>query len=335
VSAVITVHPWSTLTLRLVALVLMSPMLLLVAAIWGGFSRPSLVLVLEGFQMVLLAPAWAILIACLIRREWFIAFVAAVIALSHLAFCLPAATSDSVPPWAPQSPVVTLFVSNVLYDNPSDQTVADTVASADADIIILNEATPALVEELKAAGIYERYPTQVFAEARPFGELLLTRLEATDARVDNLGGMRSPSVTVTIGEQPVRVHAVHVNAPKAHTQRHVWRRQLDAIGSTVEQRDGLPMIIAGDFNSAPWHGPFRDLLDRGLTDSHDALGKGLSRSWTPRWPVLGAFGPIMRIDHAAYTDGLAARSVRDQTMPGSDHRAFTVAIAVRQPDARP
>ena len=318
-------------TLRGAAGVALIPMIVVTVWIWFGWSRPSPVLVLEGFQMYLLAPAWVILIATLATRQWALAVPAVFVAGSHLLFCLPAATADSVPAWASDAPTMTVFVANVRYDNARADELARDVMASNADVVVLNETTPAIRDALRAAGTSDRYPTRVHVEGRPFGETLMTRLPATDAGVEVLGGQRVPAATVSVGDRDVRVYSVHVNAPKSSAQRHIWRRNLDGIGGSAEAAGDVPHLYAGDFNSAPWHGPYRRLLARGLTDAHDALGQGLSRSWTPHPAVLSWLGPVMRLDHALFTPGLFPRSLTDVEVPGSDHRGFLLEIAVRQP----
>lgn len=314
--------------LRVGALVVLAPLVVLTVWIWAGLSRPSPVLVLEGFQMYVLAPAWIVLVAALVTREWAIAALATIVAVSHLAFCLPAATADEVPTWVADAPTFSMFVANVRYDNPQKDDVARQVLAADADVVILNEMTPEQRAALQDAGVYDRYPTRMYTEGRPFGEMLLTRLTARDVFNANLGGSRVPTATVSVADASLRVYAVHVNAPKSSAQRHVWRRNLDGIGGSTEARGTMPEVYAGDFNSAPWHGPYRDLLDRGLTDAHDAMGQGLSRSWTPHLPVLDLLGPIMRLDHALFTPGVFPVSLDDVEVPGSDHRGFEITLAV-------
>lgn len=317
----------TALGLRAVAALALAPMLVVTLWIWRGWSRPSAILVLEGFQMYLLAPAWIILVVSIVSRQWALAVPAAVVAVSHLCFCVPAATADDVPEWVVDAPTISVFVANVRYDNERAAEMAEVVMAADADIVILNETTPALRDALRAAGTSDRYATRVHVEGRPFGESILTRLPATDAYVEVLGGQRVPAVTVTVGGRDVRVYSVHVNAPKSSAQRHIWRRNLDGIGVSAEAAT-MPSLYAGDFNSAPWHGPYRKLLARGLVDAHDALGQGLSRSWTPHLPVLSWLGPVMRLDHALFTPGLHPVALTDVEVPGSDHRGFRLEVAV-------
>ena len=306
----------------------LAPLLVVALWTWRGWSRPSAVLVLEGFQMYVLAPAWGILAAALLSQEWLLAVPAGVVALSHLAFCLPAATRDAVPRWVAGAPTISVFVANVRYSNARYAEVAQLVMEADADVVVLNESTSPLRAALDAAGVRDRYEIRVHTEGRPFGELLMARLPARDAGVEMIGGQRVPAATVAVGGVELRVHAVHVNAPKSASRRHLWRRNLDGLGAAAASGT-IPALYAGDFNSAPWHGPFRRLLARRLVDAHDALGRGLSRSWTPDPPWPSWLGPVMRLDHALVTDGLHPTSLREVVVSGSDHRGFVVEVAVR------
>lgn len=320
---------WWSVGARLVAWAALVPMVLVAIWVWAGLSRPSFTLVLTGFQMVVLAPAWLVLVYALVGRHWAMAATAAFVALSHLAFCVPAATADRAPDWVVDAPSFTVLSANVKYSNEQPAAVAEMVAAVDADVVVLNEMTDPQRAVLASSGVLDDYAVEQYGRGAPFGEMLLTRLPIVDAWVETIGGSRTPAAKVLVDDRPVLVYGVHVHAPKANQHRHLWRRNLDALGATAE-RVGSPAVFAGDFNSAPWHGPFRDLLGRGLTDTHDALGKGLSRSWAPHWPVLGWIGPIMRIDHALFTDGLFPRRVREVEVPGSDHVGFVVEMAVRR-----
>ncbi len=90
----------------------------------------------------------------------------------------------------------------------------------------------------------------------------------------------------------------------------------------------LPVVIAGDLNSDRDHALFRGLLDEGLTDAHDARGRGLARTWPAALPLLD-------LDHVLVRDGtggrVVVRTVREVTMPGSDHLAVVADLSVLAP----
>jgi endonuclease/exonuclease/phosphatase (EEP) superfamily protein YafD len=73
------------------------------------------------------------------------------------------------------------------------------------------------------------------------------------------------------------------------------------------------------------------MLDWGLSDVHEQLGEGWSRSW----PANRFFPPFVRIDHALVRNGAAGMAMRDIEVPGSDHRGFVATIAVQAVAANP
>jgi endonuclease/exonuclease/phosphatase family metal-dependent hydrolase len=85
-------------------------------------------------------------------------------------------------------------------------------------------------------------------------------------------------------------------------------------------------VVAGDFNADRDHAAFRGLLDAGLTDVHDALGRGLARTFPTGMPVL-------QLDHVLVRDGAGGRltplEVREVRVPGSDHLGVLADLAVQ------
>ncbi|NLA35269.1 MAG: endonuclease/exonuclease/phosphatase family protein [Actinobacteria bacterium] len=315
--------------LKLMGVLALVPLVLLCIWIWFGLSRPSPVLVLEGYQMVLLVPAWAILAGALWGRHWLAALVALFVVVSHLWFCIPAATADAEPGWVADAPTFTMFSANVLYQNPDFDAVAAAVLEHDAEVVVINEMTDPAYDAMLAAGVFDRYDTEVYWRNDTFGEMLLARVPVKDTGIDNIGGMGVPWAVLNLDGTEAKVYAIHVHAPKKQADRHLWRRNLDAVGRTVEARGDTPSIFAGDFNSTLWHGPFRDLLARGLTDGHDQRGRGLSRTWRSPVVPLRWLGPIMGLDHVLVTDGAFVTEIANVRTPGSDHRGLLTTVAVR------
>lgn len=314
---------------RLACVGALVPMVLLCVWIWFGLSRPSPVLVLEGFQMVLLAPAWAILVGALWGRHRVVAAVALFVAVSHLWFCIPAATADAEPDWVADAPTFTMFSANVLWGNPDFDAVAEAVLEHDAEVVVINEMTESAYEAMSEAGVFDRYDTEVFWRNETFGEMLLARIPVERTGIDNVGGMGVPWAVLDLDGTEATVFAIHVHAPKKQADRHLWRRNLNAIGDAVERRGAMASIFAGDFNSTLWHGPFRDLLARGLTDGHDQQGRGLTRTWRSPVVPLRWLGPIMGLDHVLVTDDAFVTAIDSVETPGSDHRGLLSTVAVR------
>lgn len=65
--------------------------------------------------------------------------------------------------------------------------------------------------------------------------------------------------------------------------------------------------------------------DAGRT-GHELAGEGLTFSY----PIGDRVPPVTRIDHALITEEIAVLSVKEMTIPGSDHRGFATRLAVQQ-----
>ena len=83
-------------------------------------------------------------------------------------------------------------------------------------------------------------------------------------------------------------------------------------------------VLAGDFNATLDHRELRRVLDRGYRDAADALGEGL----TPTWSSHGLLSLPITIDHVLVDDraGILDYSVHD--LPGSDHNAVFAELAL-------
>lgn len=84
-----------------------------------------------------------------------------------------------------------------------------------------------------------------------------------------------------------------------------------------------PALVVGDFNATPDHSAFRTGT-AGCRDAATERGASLTATWRstlPRW--AGA-----QIDHVLARGGPVARDVRVLDLPGSDHRALLVRMAL-------
>jgi len=76
--------------------------------------------------------------------------------------------------------------------------------------------------------------------------------------------------------------------------------------------------------------PFEELLELGLKDAFDSLGKGLDTSFKLGADgVLAKVGAVARLDHALVTETVFPLSVEDLEACGSDHLPFKLRVAVR------
>jgi endonuclease/exonuclease/phosphatase family metal-dependent hydrolase len=98
----------------------------------------------------------------------------------------------------------------------------------------------------------------------------------------------------------------------------------------VPTLDG-PFVIAGDLNTTRYRPEFVELLDLGLRDAIDSLGKGLNPSFKlGAEGVLAVVGAVARLDHALVNDHVFPLSVDNLESCGSDHLPFELTVAVRE-----
>ena len=203
---------------------------------------------------------------------------------------------------------------NVLTENPTPpERLVAAIRAADADVVLLAEPRP-----LRRAvdGLADLYPYRLgCAEAEPCGLILLSRFPVAIPRVHDFpsGPGRMLRVVLDVpGKGSIALAGVHETKP--------WYLGLTN-GETEAIRWGLrpgkralPMVVAGDFNAAPWSFRMRRLA------AEQALG--LARWPVATWPVAaGRFG--VPIDHVLVRGGVGI--VRFEPWGaglGSNHRGL-------------
>ncbi len=290
-------------------------------------SRPMPLLqaLQAGFPVVMAGTPLVLVIASLTRR-WIQAATALMLVMTSWFAVSPALGRDPLPFWANGATELRLASANVYFLNNRPVDAARALYAADADIVAVSELVPSFVSAATGIGFDERYPYRLLDPQESIGDEsasgglgLYSKYPFED--LVRVGRDRAPFVRVVLPNgQGIRVLPVHAVSPSTAHRVGSWASDMARLGRLVEATDE-PMLLLGDFNSGRWQPAFGALLRRGLTDAHEAVGRGLSRSW-PHW------FPLFRLDHALYTRGLAARSVRDLDIPGSDHRGFVATLAI-------
>jgi vancomycin resistance protein VanJ len=106
---------------------------------------------------------------------------------------------------------------------------------------------------------------------------------------------------------------------------------IEVIEQVVQRRlaDDDPVILVGDFNTAPSEPAFERLAS-GLTDAHRAVGTGPGWTWRPsRLEFLGV--PLLRIDLVLLGPGLRPLATSVACPPHGDHCRLDARLS-RPPD---
>ena len=255
----------------------------------------------------------------LVWNRWWIpvAIVAGAVAL-NLGAIGPYWWGTVAEPMGPER--LTIVHLNTAAANPDKEAIVAFVRSAGADVVLLAEVTPVLLELLEQPDL-GMHPVAGTPAGTPIGLLALARDPTVRGRITNLGVSEVPAVLLELelGGQPIQILGFHTSSPGREARSSDRDDQMAAAGRRVQERS-TPMVLIGDFNATPWTGAFRDLLDAGLVDGQ--RGRGVAGSWPAGW------GPFkIPIDHAVHTPELTTTSYVFGDSAGSDHRSLTVTIA--------
>ncbi len=270
---------------------------------------------------------YAVALLCLLvaliraRRRLALAFLTMIVALLmtlHLAWLGPYFVADGR---VARTQPFTVMSLNMYFGWADPAQVAETAQQA--DIVILAEVTPAAVQALQSSAWYKRFPYSVgTTEEGVGGTAVFSRFRLSQASRIGPTDYQQWVVLVDVpGVGPVRLLAVHPCNPYCGSGR--WHTDHQLIGDAVAEYQNEPMIVAGDFNAVPDHGPMQRLHRMGLRGVDDVAGAG----WLPTFPAGRRFPPLLPIDHILISDQLTATSVSSFRVARTDHLGLLTTLA--------
>lgn len=212
---------------------------------------------------------------------------------------------------------LTLLWFNVLAENPTPpDRIAAAIRAAGADVVILAEAA---AMRTALAGLADLYPYRLGCAApERCGLILLSRFPFDQTRTRDFpsGPERMMKVTLAVpGHGAVVVAGIHQTKP--------W--YLGLVGGEAEAvKWGLwsakakPLVVAGDFNAAPWSLRMRRIQQ----EQHLRFA-----AWpVPTWPAA-AGGLGVPIDHVLVRGGTGIARIEPWGADlGSNHRGLIAGI---------
>jgi endonuclease/exonuclease/phosphatase (EEP) superfamily protein YafD len=225
---------------------------------------------------------------------------------------------------------ITVLTANLLYANRDTAPLVAEVRAADADVVLLQEYTPAWQAAVRPA-LAAKYPyVQDLTREDAFGWAIYSKYPF-DAPVNanlTLGNWGTPQMraVLQINGRPVAFYNVHLLPPRTLPymtgQREEFADLLDVL-----RAERLPIVLCGDFNFTN-RSPFAAELARlGLRDVHQISGWGRGATW----PVTRFFRalPGIRLDHIYISHELTSPACDVGFGHGSDHRPVTGTIGFR------
>ncbi len=197
-----------------------------------------------------------------------------------------------------------------------------TSAAAGADVVVLVEVTPAFVQTLAAQGWRDRFTyTAGTSEGSVTNTVVYSRFPLSASTNVSSGTFDQWATTVEIPEiGPVGLVAVHPCNP--YCGGDLWAEQHEALRRVVEDRLDQPLVLAGDFNAVPDHGPMQELRRLGMRSATDLLGSG----WVWTYPANRRLPPLLAIDHVLVNPALAVADLDRVRVPGTDHLGLVARI---------
>jgi endonuclease/exonuclease/phosphatase (EEP) superfamily protein YafD len=238
-------------------------------------------------------------------------------------------------------PMLRAATYNLLWVNKDEAAVIAAIRALDADVIALQEISPAHAAAIESH-LGAEYPCQVLQPGfEAYGNGLISRLPFTPSPdiLPDPDWIGDPIIaTLTVDGRDVTAVCCHT-AP-VRTPAAARERQARALVDYARRLDE-PCIVLGDFNSTPLNEAYR-ILCRDLRDVWRDAGRGLGHTFPgpaysnargdglPR--PLRRFIPhwLLRIDHIFVTEHWRAVSARVSPQHGgSDHRPVVADLCLR------
>jgi endonuclease/exonuclease/phosphatase (EEP) superfamily protein YafD len=219
---------------------------------------------------------------------------------------------------APRTPFMRMLSYNILNGNTENgAAIADYIEGSGADVAFVLEAAPVFPHLAELAAVY---PHRFGCDAERSCDLMvLSKTPLVDAQFHDLGrtwSNRLITAETTIDGRTINLVAAHMVKPYFDYASIIEARNLRRVLDGIEG----PLVLAGDFNAAPWS----DNIEFMVRNSRLVSGP-----WYPAtWPV--ALGPLgVPIDNMFTRDGLFIETL--EAMPdsiGSNHRGLIADISL-------
>jgi endonuclease/exonuclease/phosphatase (EEP) superfamily protein YafD len=240
------------------------------------------------------------------RRLAVAALIGSAIGLADMPEVLP-------PDVSPQGERVRLVQLNLSYWNNDFGALRALLEREQPDVVTLQEVSRhnvGLLDQLAAD-----YPGQVrCAFTKAMSVAILSRRELTGPTACGRGWA---TASTAWNDRDVTLMALHLHWPWPFGQQ----AQVDEITAALGKIDG-PLVLAGDFNAAPWSATVRRLARASATSVVPGLRQTIH---------LTRYNLPLPIDHVLLPEGWPVRDIRVAEKAGSDHSAVVAEFWVPAP----
>ena len=284
--------------------------------VFDSFShfRMIFLVMLAGVSMVfLLAKHWITTGICL-----FFIFLSIFLTSPYLPCFTP---SDDNPTSGQTGSIIRVVQMNLRFDNPTPDMAIDQLKSANADIMLLQEVT--LITQPVLVAFKNTHPHQLSCQIKGVGSVAILSKHAFA-----VGGRKKcarffgyATAQVTIKGQTVTLASFHSRWPWPYGQKKQVSRLQSDFASLAH-----PLILAGDFNAAPWSAVVQSIAKQSRT----RVAPGLKLTWAPRLLEFKTrIGGLLPIDHILVSPKFDIVSQKILGDGGSDHLPILTTLLLR------
>jgi endonuclease/exonuclease/phosphatase (EEP) superfamily protein YafD len=215
----------------------------------------------------------------------------------------------------PSGQNIRLVQFNSLFNNPKPDFSANWILQQEPDVVSLQEVSKksgVIVDTLKS-----RLPHSVVCKfAAVGGVAVVSRYPIVQSNC--VEGQGLVWVQVSIEGKLLTVASLHLHWPWPYRQwQHIDRLRPDL--SAMPR----PIVLAGDFNAAPWSGAVQKIA----VATNTKVVPGLRLTLRMGAPPLGPIG-FVPIDHILISEEIFDRSVKRGPAIGSDHHPVVVDLVL-------
>lgn len=224
---------------------------------------------------------------------------------------------------------------NLDRDNSQFDRAFKYIQSQPADVVFLQEVTPAWFKQIEShLSQYRVVLSRPQDDSQGVAMLLPVNL-SPDLKVLSSQIIHLPQwserplieATIRWQNRQVKLLSLHTTRPRNAGTSNFQQREFEEVAnwSRQQQKAKHPVIILGDFNNTPWSVRSRQFLRDGhLVDSQ--RGFGLQSTWMADLP----FPLQIPIDRCVYSNPIATFNSKIGSAIGSDHLPLWVELTVRR-----
>ena len=289
-----------------------------------AYWRPALDIVNNGLPILAIGCLALLALAFATRARTLIGAAAILLAIN---FALLLTALPGAAPEAPEGSerFLRIVTFNLWGGNDRTERIVAFLDATGADAVVLEEVRPH--HENLLAKLGTRYPHRA---GEQHGLVILSKHPIlADGRVNREG--QPPWMSLIIRWARLDVNGTAVELAGVHLARPFYPalQHGDIVGLThfLQTRSG-PLILAGDFNMAPWTWSLKHFTR--------ATGLGRFNTFHPTWPMHWRnvpLLPLVPIDNVFTSDHFASIGISLGPRLGSDHRPVIADIALSKPAA--